>query len=39
MKHVPERHQSIAPPMSVVAIFAALAVVMAVIYVVVAAAS
>lgn len=36
MKHIPERHQSIAPPPSVLALFAALIVVMGVIYTVVA---
>lgn len=36
MKHLPERHQSVAPPMSVLVMLAGLAVVMAVVYVVVA---
>lgn len=36
MKHVPERHQSITPPRSVLAVFAGLIVVMIVIYAVVA---
>jgi len=36
MKHLPERHQSIAPSRSVVIMLAALVVVMAVVYIVVA---
>jgi hypothetical protein len=36
VKHIPERHQSVAPPPSVLLVFAGLIVIMGVIYVVVA---
>jgi hypothetical protein len=36
VKHIPERHQSVAPPSSVLLIFAGLIVILGVIYVVVA---